>query len=160
MDEWTVGMESSCSGVEHSMRFPWQTRSRSEPAERAELRKRLTPEQYRVTQKGATERPFSGAYHLEKADGVYRCLVCAAELFGSDSKFDSGTGWPSFTAAVTDESVSRHTDRKLGIRRTEARCAACDAHLGHVFPDGPGPGGERFCMNSASLQLDRSEPNR
>ena len=139
------------------MKFPWQTRSRSEPSERAELRARLTPEQYRVTQKSGTERPFSGAYHDEKADGTYRCVVCDAELFGSDSKYDSGTGWPSFTAAVNDESVTRHTDRKLGIRRTEARCGGCDAHLGHVFPDGPGAGGERFCMNSASLQLDRTK---
>jgi peptide-methionine (R)-S-oxide reductase len=138
------------------MRFPWQTRSRTAPTVRAELRKRLTPEQYRVTQKSGTERPFSGAYHDEKADGLYRCVVCDAELFESDSKYDSGTGWPSFTAAVNDESVSRHTDRKLGLRRTEARCAACDAHLGHIFPDGPGTGGERFCMNSASLQLDRT----
>jgi peptide-methionine (R)-S-oxide reductase len=138
------------------MRFPWQTPSRTAPTERAELRKRLTPEQYRVTQKSGTERPFSGAYHDEKADGLYRCVVCDAELFESDSKYDSGTGWPSFTAAVNDESVSRHTDRKLGLGRTEARCAACDAHLGHIFPDGPGTGGERFCMNSASLQLDRT----
>ena len=138
------------------MQFPWQKRSRSDSAERAALRERLTPEQYRVTQKSGTERPYSGAYHDEKADGLYRCVVCDAELFGSDSKYDSGTGWPSFSAAVDDESVTRHTDRKLGVRRTEARCAGCDANLGHIFPDGPGPGGERFCMNSASLQLDRT----
>ncbi len=142
------------------MRFPWQTRARIEPAERAELRARLTNEQYRVTQKSGTERPYSGAYHDEKAAGIYRCVVCDAELFGSDTKFDSGTGWPSFTAAITDESVSLHTDRKLGMKRTEARCANCDAHLGHVFPDGPGPGGERFCMNSASLQFDRTDAGR
>ena len=138
------------------MRFPWQTSSRRDPAERAELRERLTPEQFRVTQKSGTERAFSGRYHDEKADGVYRCVVCNEELFGSETKYDSGTGWPSFTAAVSDESVSRHSDRKLGLRRTEARCANCNAHLGHIFPDGPGAGGERFCMNSASLQLDRT----
>lgn len=149
-------MESPCSGVVHTMRFPWQTRSRSDTAERAELRSRLTPEQFRVTQKSGTERPYSGTYHDEKADGLYRCVVCDAELFASDAKYDSRTGWPSFTAAVHDDSVSRHSDRKLGIRRTEARCARCDAHLGHIFADGPGPGGERFCMNSASLRLDRA----
>jgi len=139
------------------MRLPWKPRSRNEAAERAELRERLTPEQYRVTQKSGTERPYSGRYHDEKADGVYRCVVCDAELFASESKYDSGTGWPSFTASIADESVSRHTDRKFGIRRVEARCASCDAHLGHMFSDGPGSGGERFCMNSASLQLDRTE---
>jgi len=138
------------------MRFPWQTRSPNEAAVRDELRSRLSAEQFRVTQKSGTERPFSGIYHDEKGAGTYRCVVCEAELFGSDSKYDSGTGWPSFTAAVDDESVSRHTDRKFGIRRTEARCASCAAHLGHIFPDGPGKGGERFCMNSASLRLDRT----
>lgn len=121
----------------------------------AELRERLTAEQYKVTQKAGTERAFSGQYWDTKLEGVYRCVVCDAELFGSDDKFDSGTGWPSFTNEIADGRVTRHTDRKLFIKRTEARCATCDAHLGHIFNDGPREaGGERYCMNSASLVLE------
>jgi peptide-methionine (R)-S-oxide reductase len=123
---------------------------------RKELRKRLSRQQYRVTQKGGTERAYSGEYWDTKDPGVYSCVVCGAELFDSTTKFDSGTGWPSFSEAVDADRVQRVTDRKFAMVRTEARCANCDAHLGHVFPDGPAPSGERFCMNSAALHLERS----
>ena len=118
-----------------------------------ELRARLTAEQYEVTQKGGTERAFSGAYVTTKDPGTYRCIVCDAELFRSDTKYDSGSGWPSFTEPMAGDAVRLLTDSSLGVARVEVRCARCDAHLGHVFPDGPGPTGERYCMNSASLQL-------
>ena len=119
-----------------------------------ELRERLTPEQYEVTQKGGTERAFTGAYVNTKDPGTYRCIVCHAVLFRSDTKYDSGSGWPSFTEPATPDAVRMIDDTSHGMVRTEVRCGRCDAHLGHVFPDGPGPTGERFCMNSASLQLD------
>lgn len=120
-----------------------------------ELRERLTPQQYKVTQKAGTERAFSGEYWDTKTPGVYRCVVCDTELFASDDKYDSGTGWPSFTSEIASGRVSRHSDRKLFFKRTEARCASCDAHLGHIFDDGPSfAGGERYCMNSAALVLD------
>lgn len=121
-----------------------------------ELKARLTPEQFRVTQRAGTERAFSGKYHATKDAGVYRCIVCDVELFDSETKYDSGTGWPSFYNEVTDGCVSRVKDRSFGFARIEARCANCDAHLGHVFPDGPAPTGERYCMNSASLRLERA----
>ncbi len=120
----------------------------------AELRERLTKEQYEVTQKGGTERAFSGAYNDTKDPGTYRCIVCDAELFRADTKYDSGSGWPSFTEPTAGDAVELLTDRKLGMVRTEVRCRRCGAHLGHVFPDGPGPGGQRFCINSVSLKLD------
>jgi peptide-methionine (R)-S-oxide reductase len=122
-----------------------------------ELRARLTPLQYEVTQQEGTERAFSGEYWDTKDPGTYRCVVCDEPLFRSDVKYDSGTGWPSFWEAIDPDKVTLVEDRKLFMRRTEARCARCGAHLGHVFPDGPQPTGERFCMNSASLRLERDE---
>ena len=119
-----------------------------------ELRGRLTDLQYEVTQKASTERAFTGAYWDTKDPGTYRCIVCDQVLFMSDTKYDSGSGWPSFTEAVTPDAVKFITDSSHGMERTEVRCGRCDAHLGHVFPDGPGTTGERYCMNSASLRLD------
>jgi peptide-methionine (R)-S-oxide reductase len=118
-----------------------------------ELRKRLSKLQYRVTQQAGTERPFTGEYWNTKAPGVYHCIVCDAPLFSSDTKYDSHSGWPSFWEALDPDAVELHEDRSLGMVRTEVVCASCGAHLGHVFPDGPQPTGERFCMNSASLRL-------
>lgn len=119
-----------------------------------ELRARLTPEQYDVTQHGATERPFTGVYASTTDPGTYHCIVCDSVLFRSETKYDAGCGWPSFTEPAVPGAVRMLEDRSLGMVRTEVRCARCDAHLGHVFPDGPGPTGERYCMNSASLQLE------
>jgi len=119
-----------------------------------DLRSRLTPLQYEVTQQGGTERAFTGEYWDCHDDGTYHCVVCDAPLFSSDTKFDSGTGWPSFTQPIAEGTVAVRTDTSHGMVRTEAVCARCGAHLGHVFPDGPAPTGERFCMNSASLRLD------
>jgi peptide-methionine (R)-S-oxide reductase len=121
----------------------------------AELRARLTPEQYHVTQEQGTERAFTGEYWDCHDDGVYRCVVCVEPLFSSDTKYDSGTGWPSFWQPVADDAVATETDASHGMVRTEVLCASCGAHLGHVFPDGPRPTGARFCMNSSSLVLDR-----
>jgi peptide-methionine (R)-S-oxide reductase len=114
----------------------------------------LTPEQYQVTRKHGTERAFTGAYCNTKTSGTYHCVCCGAELFASDTKFDSGTGWPSFTAPAAPGSVETETDAGYGMSRTEVHCARCDAHLGHVFPDGPRPAGLRYCINSASLRLE------
>ena len=120
-----------------------------------ELKARLSPIQYEVTQQEGTERAFTGEYWDTKDPGTYRCVVCEEPLFRSEVKFDSGTGWPSFWEAIDPEKVTLIEDRKMFMRRTEVRCARCGAHLGHVFPDGPKPTGERYCMNSASLTLDR-----
>ena len=118
-----------------------------------ELRARLTPEQFEVTQNAGTERAFTGVYHDSKQPGTYSCIVCDEPLFTSDTKYDSGTGWPSFWKPISDDKVETRVDRSYGMTRTEALCATCGAHLGHVFPDGPQPTGDRFCMNSAALTL-------
>ncbi len=125
----------------------------------AELGDRLTKLQYDVTQNGATERAFSGVYWDVKDDGTYHCIVCDEALFSSDTKFESGSGWPSFFEAIDPAKVTVKEDHSHGMVRTEAVCANCGAHLGHVFPDGPQPTGDRFCMNSASLNLKTTEPN-
>ena len=118
-------------------------------------RDRLSRDEYRVLRKAGTERPFSGEYVKTSADGTYRCRACGNPLFESDTKFDSRTGWPSFTEAVTPDAVELRTDRKLGMKRTEVRCGRCASHLGHVFDDGPpAAGGQRYCMNSVALDLD------
>jgi peptide-methionine (R)-S-oxide reductase len=124
----------------------------------AEWRAELTPEQYAVCRRKGTEPAFTGKYHATKAEGVYRCACCGNELFDSKAKYDSGTGWPSFSAPLAPDRVRTETDRSHGMLRTEVLCARCDAHLGHLFPDGPAPTGERYCMNSVSLDLAPREP--
>jgi len=119
-----------------------------------EWRNQLTPEQYDVCRNKGTERPFTGEYHKSKQPGIYTCIACGNELFDSNTKFDSGTGWPSFYRPVSEDNVDVAEDHSLGMRRTEVMCSACGAHLGHVFPDGPRPTGLRYCINSVALKLD------
>jgi peptide-methionine (R)-S-oxide reductase len=122
-----------------------------------EWRAQLGPERYAVLRQGATEPPFSGElYHVDE-DGMYRCGACGAELFRSGAKFESGSGWPSFFEPVSEGAIEYEVDRSHGMRRTEIRCGACGSHLGHVFPDGPEPTGQRYCVNSLALDLERSE---
>ena len=136
-----------------------ETRGKTDQAKIAmseeEWRSKLTPKQFYVTRKHGTERAFSHPYRQEKDAGMYRCVCCGAPVFSSETKFDSGTGWPSFYAPANRGAVSQHDDHSFFMRRTEVRCAKCDAHLGHVFPDGPKPTGARYCINGVALQLDK-----
>ena len=128
--------------------------ARPVPATEEEWRRLLSPEQYEILRQKGTEPPFTGKYALTKEDGIYHCAGCGAELFDAGTKFESGTGWPSFFEPISPTAVELIEDPSLGMRRIEAVCARCGGHLGHVFPDGPEPTGDRYCMNSASLKLE------
>ncbi|MEM7000467.1 MAG: peptide-methionine (R)-S-oxide reductase MsrB [Pseudomonadota bacterium] len=140
----------------------FEQRDSSEAADKvvrtdAQWREQLTPEEYHITREAGTERAFTGIYNDTKTPGIYNCKCCGAALFNSNTKYESGSGWPSFYEPVSADAVNTHEDMSLGMRRIEVTCSRCDAHLGHVFPDGPAPTGLRFCMNSASLNLQAEE---
>ena len=149
-------MTSDSSSIQDSAEQPADAVVRVEKSE-AEWREELTPEEYHILREAGTERAFTGVYNNTKTPGIYNCRGCNTPLFDSNTKYDSGSGWPSFYAPINDRVVNTHEDMSMGMRRIEVTCAACDAHLGHVFPDGPNPTGLRFCMNSASLRLNPTE---
>lgn len=123
----------------------------------AQWREKLSPEQYKIARKHGTERAFTSPFNENKQNGIYKCVGCETELFASDTKFDSGTGWPSYFAPISETAVSEHTDGSFFMKRTEVRCATCDSHLGHVFPDGPAPSGLRYCMNGAVMEFEADD---